>query len=154
MLFLLQQVAHFCLQLAHLGVEVYLLVAVAELDVFAWDKAPAFLLDFVKAGRVAVFGFVVIGLFITFTLPVMEVLGYLLYLLLRELDVLLLERLTPLAQVDKQHFILAIAIADKFAVLLYVAGFLVVVQDPKRHADVRGVEHIARQDDNSLHYLI
>ena len=74
------------MQLAHLGVEVYLLVAILKLDVFAGYKAPAFLLDFVKGGRVAVFRFVMVCLFIAFTLPIMEVLGNLPYLLLRELD--------------------------------------------------------------------
>lgn len=48
--FLLQQVADVGLQLAHTGVEVYLLIAVAELDVFAGHKAPAFFLYLFESG--------------------------------------------------------------------------------------------------------
>lgn len=89
--FLLQEVAHICLQLLHLGVEVYLLITVAELDVFTWHEAPAFLLYLVESGRVAIFWFVMIGIFIAYALPVMEVLSNLLYLLRRELYVFLFE---------------------------------------------------------------
>ena len=84
--FLLHQVVHLRLQLAHLGVEVYLLVTVLQLDVFAGHKIPAFLLDFIKDCRIAIFWLIVI-LFITLTLPIMEVFCNLLNLLRRELDV-------------------------------------------------------------------
>jgi hypothetical protein len=52
--------------LTHLGVEVHLLVTVAELNVFAGYEAPAFLLNLFEGSRVAVFRLVVIGLFVTF----------------------------------------------------------------------------------------
>ena len=95
-----------------------------------------------------------IGIFIAYTLPIVEVFGYLLYLLLRELDIFLLEWLTPLAQVNKQHLVFAVAVFHQFAVLLYIAGTLVVIQNPERHADVCGVKHITRKNDNRLHHLI
>lgn len=100
-LFLLKEIAHFCLQLLHLSIEVYLLITVAELDVFAWNEAPTLLLNLVEGGRIAVLWFVVVSLFIAYTLPVVEILSYLPNLFCGELDVFLLEWFSPLAQVDE-----------------------------------------------------
>ncbi len=78
---LLQEGTHICLQLLHLGVEINLLITVAKIDVFAWHEAPTFFLNLIEGSWVAIFWLVVIGIFIPYTLPVMEVLGNLLYLL-------------------------------------------------------------------------
>ena len=100
---LFQQVAQLSLQFSHLGVEVYLLVAVAELYVLAGDETVAFLFYFFAGGGVAVFRLVVVGLLVACTLPVVIGVGNLAYLLRRELDVFLLERLAFLPQVDEEH---------------------------------------------------
>ena len=82
LLFLLEEVAQVGLELAHAGVEVDLLVAVAELDVLAGHEAPALLLNLVEGGAVAIFGLVVVGELMPHTLPVVKVLGNLGNLLL------------------------------------------------------------------------
>ena len=154
LLFLLEQVAQVGLELAHAGVEVDLLIAVAELDVLAGHEAPTFLLNLGEGGAVAIFGLVVVGLLVSHTLPVVEVLGDLGNLLLRELDVLLLEGLAPLSQVDEQDLVLTVAVTHHLAVLLHRACPLVVVEDPQGHADVGRVEHVARQDDDGLDQVV
>ena len=75
LLFLLEEVAQVSLELSHAGVEVDLLVAVAELDVLARHEAPTLLLYLVESGAVAVFGLVMVGLLMSLALPVVEVLG-------------------------------------------------------------------------------
>jgi len=45
---LLQEIAHICLQLLHLGVEVYLLITIAKLDVFAGYKDNDLLAEIIK----------------------------------------------------------------------------------------------------------
>ena len=73
---LTEQFLHLTLQLLHLRVKVYALIPVFELDVFAGYERPALYLDFFKRSGIAVFGYIVIGLLITFTLPIMKVVGY------------------------------------------------------------------------------
>ena len=95
-----------------------------------------------------------VGLLVACPLPVVIGGGYHAYLLRRELDIFLLEGLANLTQVDEEHFALAVAVVHLFAVLGLNTGFLVVVQYPERYADVGGVEHIARQDDDGLHLVV
>ena len=71
-----------------------------------------------------------------------------------ELDVFLLERLSPLTQIDEEHLVLTIAIANHLAILLHRAGLLVIFQNPKGHADISRIEHVARQKDNSLYQMV
>jgi hypothetical protein len=69
------------LQLLHLGIEVYLLVAVAELDVLAGDETVAFLFYLFLCGGVAILRFVAIGLLVAGALPIVVGVGNVAYLL-------------------------------------------------------------------------
>ena len=95
-----------------------------------------------------------VGALVPLTLPIMEVIRHLPYLFGRELDILLLKRLSPLAKVDKQHLILAVAVSHQLAVLLHRARLAVAGQYPKGNTDVGGIEHIARENNNRLHQMV
>lgn len=120
---LLQEITHVGLLLLHLGVEVYLFIAIAELEILTWYEAPSFPLCLIRSGRITMLRFVVMGLFIAFTLPIMELLGNLLYLLGGEPDIFLFKWLSLLAQVDKQHFVLTVAEMYHLIVLLNGMAF-------------------------------
>ena len=70
------------------------------------------------------------------TLSVVEIIRHLLYLLRCELDILLLKRFAPLAEVDKQHLILTVAVEHHLAILLHRACLAVACQYLEGNADV------------------
>lgn len=150
----LQQAVQFVTQFRHPGLEIDRFISIDKLDVFAGDKRPPFGFNLVECCRIAILRNIPIGLFVAFTLPVVEVLGNTGNLLLRKLDVLLFERLAPLAEVDKQHLIFALPVFNQFAVLLNGAGLAVAGQNPQGDADVGGIEHIARQNHDGLDQMV
>ena len=84
----------------------------------------------------------------------MKVLGYLCYLFFGELDVFLLKGFSPLAQVNEQHLIFTVTVFHQLSVLFYGTGFAVTSQNPKRYADVGGIEHITRKNHNGFHQMV
>lgn len=142
------------MEFAHLGVEIHGFVAVDEFDVFARHERPALGFDFVERGGVAVFGNVFVRLFVPFALPVVEIFGDLSNLLRGKLNIFFLKRFAPLAQIDEKDFILAGTVFDGFAILHDGARLAVARQNPKRDADVRGIEHVARKNDDGFDEVV
>ena len=71
-----------------------------------------------------------------------------------ELGVFLFEGFAHLAQVHKEHFAFAVTVLAHGIADLDFAGGLVVVQNPERHADVGGVEHVAGQNEDCLDLVV
>ena len=90
----------------------------------------------------------------TLLLPRVEVISYLSNLLRRELDVLLLKGLSPLAQIHKEHLSLPIAILHQRPILIDGACLLIPIQYPQGDTDICGVKHIAGQYHDRLYQLI
>ena len=142
------------MQFPHLRVKVNLLIAVAELNIFTGHEAATFMLNFITSGGITEFWDIRIGLFKTLLLPIVEGAGDGIARVLVQLHIFLLERHAHLPQVHKEDFVLAVAIMDFLAVLHCHMRLLVVVQDPQRHADVGGIEHVAGQDDDGFHLVV
>ena len=138
------------MEFTHLFVKVHGLVAVLELDVLARHERPVFRLDFLEGGGGAVFGFVLDFLRLPLVVGAADfrdVLG-------AELGVFLFEGFAHLAQVHKEHFAFAAPVLAHGIADLDFAGGLVVVQNPERHADVGGVEHVAGQNEDCLDLVV
>ena len=71
-----------------------------------------------------------------------------------QLDILLFIRASHLPQIHKEDFTFTVAEAFDFAVLLNHSCFLILVQNPKRYADVGGIEKVSRQNDDCFDKVI
>ena len=74
-----------------------------------------------------------------------------LYLLIGELDeFLFINILVPGSQIDKKDFTAAVSQLSSVP----ETSFLVVVQNPECYADVSGIEHFTRQNENGFYFVI
>ena len=58
--------------------------------------------------------------------------------------------LVPSAQIHKEHLVLTVAQLPAIA----YATLLVLIQNPKGYARICGIEHLTRQDEDSLHLIV
>ena len=132
-------------------------VSIYKLNIPAWHQAPPVRLNLVDIGSMIQFGLVVC-LHFGIGLPTVVDVAYGLNLLLVEHHECLLRLvgldgavvLVPCAQIHKEHLVLTVAQLPAIA----YATLLVLIQNPKGYARICGIEHLTRQDEDSLHLIV
>lgn len=145
---------HFVLYAGHLRWVVNIQVVVDELDVLAGRERPVLAFNFANAHAAVELRHFVGGAVGAFALPGVVNGGGMFYLFGQQTHLLFLLVLyrvfVPLTQVHKEN--LVFAVAQLRAVV--VAAFLVLVQNPKRYADIRGNEQLSGQNDDGFHLVV
>ena len=71
-----------------------------------------------------------------------------------QFNIFLFVRTAHLTQIHKENFFFSVAVAFQLTVLFHNTSFLILVQNPKRNADVRRDEKFTRENDDGFNLVV